>query len=110
MPTTKSAARTNAMVYKELLNHHLSQALLYYLKTCLRALMEISPDIKWIPYTGEDLLDPRLVEREPVGLAAISSRRTGPADNAGDGAHHAGDCMPIVLSDPPRRLRLNFID
>ena len=49
MPETKSAARTNSMVYKELLNHDLSPGLLNYVKHRLRLLMAINPEINMDP-------------------------------------------------------------
>lgn len=49
MPENKSAARTNSMVYKELLNHDLSPGLLNYVKHCLRLLMAINPEINMDP-------------------------------------------------------------
>lgn len=49
LPETKSAARTNAFVYKELLNHTLSPGLLTYVQQRLRALMEINPEITMEP-------------------------------------------------------------
>jgi hypothetical protein len=49
MPETKSAARTNSMVYKELLNHDLSPELLNYVKHRLRLLMAINPEINMDP-------------------------------------------------------------
>lgn len=49
MPTSRTAARTNSMVYKELLNHHLSPGLLSYVQQRLRRLMEINPEITMEP-------------------------------------------------------------
>jgi len=49
MPETKSAARTNSMVYKEMLNHDLSPGLLNYVKHCLRLLMAVNPEITMDP-------------------------------------------------------------
>jgi hypothetical protein len=49
MPTSKSDAKTNSMVIKELLNHHLSPALLSHAKARLRSLMEIDPEINTEP-------------------------------------------------------------
>lgn len=49
LPTSVSAARTNSMVYKELLNHQLSPRLLSYVKQRLRQLMVIDPGITMEP-------------------------------------------------------------
>ena len=49
LPATKSAARTNSLVYKELLNHSLSPGLLNYVQQRLRALMAINPEITTEP-------------------------------------------------------------
>ncbi len=49
LPTSRSAARTNSFVYKELLNHHLSPELLSYVQRRLRRLMEINPEITMEP-------------------------------------------------------------
>lgn len=49
LPETKSAARTNSLVYKELLNHALSPGLLTYVQQRLRALMAINPEITMEP-------------------------------------------------------------
>jgi hypothetical protein len=49
LPESKSAARTNSMVYKELLNHDLSPGLLSHVKRQLRCLMELNPEINMEP-------------------------------------------------------------
>lgn len=49
LPETKSAARTNAFVYKELLNHSLSPELLSYVQQRLRELMAINPEVTMEP-------------------------------------------------------------
>jgi len=49
MPTSLTAARTNAWVYKELLNHQLSPGLLNYTQQRLRRLGEINPEITMDP-------------------------------------------------------------
>jgi hypothetical protein len=48
-PESRSAARTNAFVYKELLNHPLSSGLRSYVELCLRRLMAINPEITMEP-------------------------------------------------------------
>lgn len=48
-PESRSAARTNAFVYKELLNHPLSPGLRSYVEQCLRRLMAINPEITMEP-------------------------------------------------------------
>jgi len=47
LPTSRSAARTNSQVYKELLNHHLSPALLSYVNTRLHRLRRSTPRSTW---------------------------------------------------------------
>lgn len=49
IPDTKSAARKNSMVYKELLNHDLSPELLSHVKQQLRSLMLVNPKINMAP-------------------------------------------------------------
>ncbi len=49
LPEGKSAARVNSMVYKELLNHNLSQQLLSYVKRQLQRLMAVNPEINMDP-------------------------------------------------------------
>lgn len=49
VPDTGSAARTNAFVYKELLNHPLSPGLLSYVQQRLRQLIGINPEITMEP-------------------------------------------------------------
>ena len=48
-PENKSAARTNAFIYKELLNHPLSPGLRSYVERCLRRLMAINPVVTMEP-------------------------------------------------------------
>jgi len=47
LPTSRSTARTNSQVYKELLNHHLSPALLSYVNTRLHRLRRSTPRSTW---------------------------------------------------------------
>lgn len=49
LPESQSAARTNAMVYKELLNHELSPGLRSYVTQQLTALKAINPSIDMRP-------------------------------------------------------------
>lgn len=49
MPTSVTAAQTNAWVYKEFLNHQLSPGLLNYVQQRLRRLREINPKITMEP-------------------------------------------------------------
>ena len=49
LPETKSAARTNAFVYKEMLNHPLSPGLQSYVEQRLRQLRDINPEITMEP-------------------------------------------------------------
>lgn len=49
MPTSATAAQTNAWVYKEFLNHQLSPGLLNYVEQRLRRLREINPKITMEP-------------------------------------------------------------
>ena len=49
MPTSKSDAKINSQVYKELLNHYLSSALRTYVNTQLHRLMRKNPEINMDP-------------------------------------------------------------
>ena len=49
LPETKSAARTNAFVYKEMFNHSLSPGLQSYVERRLRQLRDINPEITMEP-------------------------------------------------------------
>ena len=49
MPTSATAAQTNAWVYKEFLNHQLAPGLLNYVQQRLRRLREINPKITMEP-------------------------------------------------------------
>ena len=49
MPDSKSDAKINSQVYKELLNHYLSPVLRTYVKTRLDKLIEINPEINMDP-------------------------------------------------------------
>jgi hypothetical protein len=49
MPDSKSDAKINSQVYKELLNHYLSPALRTYVNTRLDKLIEINPEINMDP-------------------------------------------------------------
>jgi hypothetical protein len=82
MPTSKSDAKTNSMVYKELLNYHLSPALLSHVKARLRSLMEIDPEINMEP----------LRTRSHQYSAKASSRATRENICPKCNLDHPGDC------------------
>ena len=81
-PTTKSAARRNSYVYKELLNHYLSPALRSYVDTRLRQLMEIDPEITMDPL------------RTRTHNHSANRARRSPEESICPACHvaHAGEC------------------
>ena len=82
IPTSRTAARTNSWVYKELLNHHLSPGLLSYVQRRLRRLMEINPEITMEPL--------RTRSRQHAPKQTRPTRQPGPCPRCY--LEHAGEC------------------
>jgi hypothetical protein len=82
MPDSKSDAKINSQVYKELLNHYLSPSLRTYVNTRLHKLIEINPEITM------DLLRTRTQQHS----VTRTRRPTREAECPTCGLNHAGEC------------------
>lgn len=83
VPASKAAARGNAQVFRELLNHHPSPELHAYVEGRLTALMAVHPDFNTPPSR------PRTTRRTVSRPAPVSRENTCPSC----GLTHAGECF-----------------